>query len=158
MRKTELYRQKIGNFLHTVLLAGGMIALFALLGWALAGMTGLLFLAVFGVLLFAVTSRMSPAIVLRAYRARQLTFHEAPQLLQIVRELSSKAGLDFQPALFYIPSQMINAFSVGRRDNAAIGITDGLLRQLDMRELIGVLAHEISHIRNNDLLVMGLPI
>lgn len=58
--------------------------------------------------------------------------------------------------MYYVPSQMLNAFAVGTRKHAAIAVTDGLVRQLDMRELVGVVAHEISHVRNNDLWVMGL--
>jgi heat shock protein HtpX len=60
------------------------------------------------------------------------------------------------PRLYYVPSSMLNAFAVGRPDDAAIALTDGLLRTLSLRELSGVVAHEISHIRNNDLWIMGL--
>ncbi len=66
-------------------------------------------------------------------------------------ERTARAGLESRPELFYVPSRMLNAFAAGTREQSAIAVTDGLLRQLD-----GVLAHEVSNIRSNDLWVMGL--
>jgi heat shock protein HtpX len=156
MRTEQVIKSKVSNFFHSLLLFGGMILLFSLLGWFIAGSSGLILLLIFGVVLLLLSNRISAQIVLKAYRARPLMYHEAPQLLNIVEELSRRAGLFHPPSLYYIPSQVINAFSVGHRENAAIGVTDGILRNLNIRELTGVLAHEISHIRNNDLYVMGL--
>ena len=90
------------------------------------------------------------------YGASRLTPEQAPPLWRLAATLGERAGLANQPELYYLPSQMLNAFAVGSKTNAAIGVTDGLLRQLDQRELTAVLAHEISHIRSNDLWVMGL--
>jgi len=73
-----------------------------------------------------------------------------------MEELARRSGLARYPPLYYIPSSVMNAFTVGKRDNAAIGVTDGILRKLTLRELAGVLAHEISHLRNGDLRVMTL--
>ena len=70
--------------------------------------------------------------------------------------LAARAGLRHRPRLYYIPSRMLNAFAVGERDDAVIALTDGMLRTLSLRELAGVLGHELSHIRNNDLWLMGL--
>src|SRR5690606_22009340 len=70
--------------------------------------------------------------------------------------ISERAGLERRPRLFVIPSSTLNAFATGSRDNATIAVTAGLLRTLSLRELAGVLAHEVSHIRNNDLWVMSL--
>jgi heat shock protein HtpX len=73
-----------------------------------------------------------------------------------MEELAQRAQLPYVPALYYVPSRMLNAFAVGTRRNAAIGLTDGLLRGLNLRELTGVLAHEMSHIRNNDMRSMSV--
>jgi heat shock protein HtpX len=78
-----------------------------------------------------------------------------PDLHLIVDELARRARIP-TPSLHYVPSRLLNAFAVGNRSRSAIGVTDGLLRSLNLRELAGVLAHEISHIRHNDMWVMGL--
>ena len=70
--------------------------------------------------------------------------------------LAGRAGLRRRPRLYYVPSRLLNAFAVGRPDDAVIALTDGLLRSMRLRELAGILAHETSHIRNNDLWLMGL--
>ena len=93
---------------------------------------------------------------MRMYGATRLGPGQAPSLSAALLELSQRAGLSEVPDLYYLPSSMVNAFTVGRRREAAIAVTDGLLRTLDIRELTGVVAHEVSHIRNNDIWVMGV--
>ena len=111
---------------------------------------------VVGVLLVMFSPTASPQLVMRLYRARPISKNEAPQIYQALNELARKAGLNYLPAPYYLPTNVINAFAVGTREKSAIAITDGLIRTLDWRELVGVLAHEVSHIRNNDIRVMGL--
>jgi heat shock protein HtpX len=133
-----------------------MLALLVLLGWLVAGQTGIIWAVILGGILVLFGQQVSPQLVLRMYRARPLTSAEAPQLYQIMEELAQRAQLPYVPALYYVPSRMLNAFAVGTRRNAAIGLTDGLLRGLNLRELTGVLAHEMSHIRNNDMRSMSV--
>jgi heat shock protein HtpX len=90
------------------------------------------------------------------YGAREIPRDMLPDLHAVLTIISRRANLPAVPRLVYIPSAMLNAFAVGRRDDAAIALTDGILRTLTMRELAGVLAHEVSHVRNNDLWVMSL--
>ena len=144
------------NLLHTVLLLGSMMGLLALLGFLLSGTTGVVMALAAGVFLFFFGPRISPQLLLRMYRARALSSNEAPQLYRIVQELARRANLKFMPKLFYIPSPVMNAFAAGTRNQAVIAVTDGLLRKMDLAELSGVLAHEMSHIRNNDMRVMGI--
>jgi heat shock protein HtpX len=144
------------NWLHTTLLLAGILLLLALLGWFLAGFTGIIWAVVLGAFSLLFGQQLSPQLVLRMYRARALAPQEAPGLYQIVYELAHRAGLAAAPTIYYVPSRLLNAFAVGTRRNAAIGVTDGLLRTLSERELTGVLAHEISHIRNNDMRVMNI--
>ncbi len=144
------------NWLQTVLMLGGMIGILALLGWALPLADGVLIMLIVGIAFFVFTSRVSSRWVLRMYKARRIRESEAQDLFALLRELTRRAGLDRMPDVFYIPSRMLNAFVVGKKHEAALGLTDGLLRSLSYRELAAVLAHEVSHIRNNDMYVMSL--
>lgn len=149
-------RSRLINTLHTWLLLAGSLVLLVVCAWTLAGPAGIAYAFVFGgISLFAI-KRISPQMVLAMYKARPVTQVEFPQGLAIVEELARRAGLPKAPKLHVIPSRMMNAFAVGRRDNAVVAVTDQLIRALTARELTGVLAHEISHIRNEDLRVMAL--
>jgi heat shock protein HtpX len=149
-------RHKLRNLAQSGLLLAGIGLLLAACGWILFGPGGLLGLALGAVLAFLLSPSVAPAMVLRMYRAARLQPAQLPEVFQLLDALSRRAGLARSPELYYVPSAMLNAFAVGRPDAAAIGITDGLLRTLDLRELAGVLAHELSHVRNNDLWLMGL--
>lgn len=95
-------------------------------------------------------------LTLRLYRASPIHPDRAPDLYCIVQILAQRAGLPATPTLYYVPSPVLNAFSLGHRRQAAIALSDGLLNQLSLRELSGVLGHEIAHIAHGDLRVMGL--
>jgi len=146
------WRNRVQSFFLLAVMAGFI----ALLGWLLWGRDGLFVLVWVGVIAVLVNPVMSPWLVMRMYGARRLEHAEAPVLWHAISELTARAGLESRPELFYVPSRLLNAFSVGTRGQSAIAVTDGLLRQLELDELIGVLAHEVSHIRSNDLWVMGL--
>ena len=109
-----------------------------------------------GILLLIIGPRVSTNMLLNMYHARQLSTQDAPQLHELISELSQRAELKHIPSIYYIPSQIMNAFTLGKPKNASIAISEGLLRHLTLRELAGVFAHEISHIRNNDMSVMSL--
>ena len=156
MRRERILEQKLRNLVHTAALFAGMLGLLALLGWVVAGPSGLAGLVAAGLVLLTAGMRVSPALILRLYGARPLAVEEAPGLYGIVVELSRRAGLERPPRLYYIPTPMINAFTVGSREDAAVTVTAGLLEHLNRRELVGVLAHEITHVRHNDLKVLGL--
>lgn len=96
------------------------------------------------------------ALSLRLYRVRTLHPQEAHEMSTLLRELSARAGLPATPVPHYVPSAVVNAFATGSKQEASIALTDGLLRSLSPRELAGVLAHEVAHIANEDLRVMGL--
>jgi len=144
------------NRMQSLLLLAVMAGFLALLGWLLWGRSGLLVLVSVGVVAFLANPAISPWLVMRMYGARPVSHHQAPLLWQVMSALTARSGLASRPELFYVPSRMLNAFALGTREQSAIAVTDGLLRQLDRDELIGVLAHEVSHIRSNDLWVMGL--
>jgi heat shock protein HtpX len=149
-------QRKTRNILQSVLLLGGMGLLVAFCSWIIAGQQGVILTLLIGGVSVAFGPQLPPQLLLRMYGARPLTPFQLPRVFQQLRRLSQRAELPAVPDLYYVPSSMLNAFAVGRPDQAAIAITDGLLRRLNLRELSGVLAHEVSHIRNNDIWVMGL--
>ncbi|MGF1611666.1 MAG: zinc metalloprotease HtpX, partial [Kiloniellales bacterium] len=149
-------RHKLRNFLHSLLLLGGMVVLLAACGWIVAGWLGVIMAILLGAIGLSLSPSVSPQFVLHLFGARKLPEYEMAEIYAVVAELSRRAGLERPPRLFYIASPTLNAFSVGSRGDAAIAMTSGLLSRLTLRELAGVLAHELSHIRNNDMWVMGL--
>jgi heat shock protein HtpX len=149
-------RHALLNRLQSLLLLAVMFVFTALLGWLLWGISGILMLLFSLVVLIVINPMTTPQLIMRLYRAGHLHRNEAPGLYAIIDTLSDRAGLSHPPDLYYVPSRMINAFTVGRRQRAAIAVTDGLLQALDTRETIAVLAHELSHVRSDDIWVMGL--
>jgi heat shock protein HtpX len=149
-------RHKLRNFVHSALLVAGMVGLLSGIVWLIFGLeTALWALVGWGIGLF-LAPRVSPRVVMRLYRAQRLSPADFPAGYDLLQELAARAGLSRTPSLYYIPSATFNAFTMGSRDDAVVSVTDGLIRALDLRELAGVLAHEISHVRNNDLWVMSL--
>ncbi len=151
-----LRRHRLVNWLQSLLMLGGMTLLLYLLGWLIGGETLALNATLVAVFVFVLGPTLSSQTVVRLYGARPLHPQEAPQLQRVVETLARRARLPGVPRLYYLPSRILNAFTVGRPHDAAIVVTDGLLRRLDGRELQGVLAHEISHIVNRDTWVMGI--
>lgn len=149
-------RHNARNAFHTFILISGTALLAAAIAWTVYGPDGLIWAAVFGGIGIWTLGRVSPKMVLTLYKAKSLHRDEAPDLHRLVRELTDRANLPAVPQLYYVPSQMLNAFAVGRAADSAIAVTDGLLRTMSYRQLAGILAHEMSHIRNGDLRVMGL--
>jgi heat shock protein HtpX len=156
MDRDTLFRHQAVNFLQSALMLAGMAALLGAIGWLLGGAEIVVGIIVAGVVVFLMGPRVSPRLILRLYAAQRLDHRSAPGLQRLLMDLSVRANLNRAPDLYYVPSQVINAFTVGGRNDAAIAITDGMLRELNARELAGVLAHELSHVRHNDTRVMGL--
>lgn len=154
--RAALLQHRWLNRLQTGLLVLTLVGIAAAAGRLPFGEGGL-WLALFAV---AGTLLLEPAaasaLTLRLYRARALHPHEAPEIWALLRELSARAGLPATPVPHYVPSAVVNAFATGSKQEASIALTDGLLRSLSPRELAGVLAHEVAHIANEDLRVMGL--
>ena len=144
------------NLLHSALLLGGLGAVLGLSAWLIWGWIGIIWAVVAILLVLSLAPNVSPQAVMRMYRAREVDPRFGGALADILTLLAERAELPARPRLFVIPSSTLNAFATGQPRHAAIAVTEGLLRCLTARELAGVLAHEISHIRNNDLWVMGL--
>lgn len=156
LKEEKVLDHKVSNLIHTFLLLGAILLLSGLVAVLLFGMAGLLAVTIALAALLLFSPQISLPLILKVYKARPLSHYEAESLYRISGELARRAGVTNAPQLYYVPSRIINAFSVGRREEAAIGLTDGLLRNLNMYEITAILAHEMSHIRNNDMRVMGM--
>jgi heat shock protein HtpX len=149
-------RHNFRNTLHTVMLIAGTGLIMGVMAYVMFGGIGLVAATVFGAIGIAGLGRVSPKMVLGLYKARPLLEHEAPQLHETMRKLAARAELPALPTLYYVPTKMMNAFAVGRADDSAVAVTDGLLRAMTMRQIAGILGHEVAHIKSGDLKVMGL--
>lgn len=148
------FNYKLKNFIHTFVLFICMGLILSVLGFILAGVEGIVWAVFLGVLILVISPNLSPSFIFPLYGGRLLSADDAPGLYRINQELSARAELSVQPELYYLPSQVMNAFSIGTSANPAIGLSDALLNALTMREIMAVLAHEISHIQHNDVRVM----
>lgn len=154
--RTALLQHRWLNRLQTGLLVLTLVGIAAAAGRLPFG-EGCLWLALFaiaGALLLEPVA--ASALSLRLYRVRALHPQEAHKMWALLRELPARAGLPATPVPHYVPSAVVNAFATGSKQEASIALTDGLLRSLSPRELAGVLVHEVAHIANEDLRVMGL--
>jgi heat shock protein HtpX len=141
------------NNFKTFLLMLVLTALFILVGTALGGRTGAVYAFVFAALMNFITYWFSDKIVLRMYRAQEVSQSEAPELYGIVAELTSKASLPM-PRVYIIENDTPNAFATGRNpQHAAVAVTSGILRILSRDELMGVIGHELSHVQHRDILI-----
>lgn len=154
--RTALLQHCWLNRLQTGLLVLTLVGIAAAAGRLPFG-EGCLWLALFavaGALLLEPVA--ASALSLRLYRVRALHPQQAHEMWALLRELPARAGLPATPVPHYVPSAVVNAFATGSKQKASIALTDGLLRSLSPRELAGVFAHEVAHIANEDLRVMGL--
>ncbi|MHC1697696.1 MAG: zinc metalloprotease HtpX [Geobacteraceae bacterium] len=141
------------NMLKTTLLLTLLTVLLVMAGGALGGQSGMLLALVFAGVMNFVSYWFSDKIVLAMYRAKEVTESESPEFYDLVRQLTMKAGLPM-PKVYIIPSDTPNAFATGRNpEHAAVAATSGILRILSREELMGVMAHELSHVKHRDILI-----
>jgi heat shock protein HtpX len=143
----------IGNWLKTGLLMAGILALFGAIGGVIGGQQGMLVALAIGGAMNFFAYWFSDKMVLAMYRAQEVDETSAPQLYRLVRELAARAGLPM-PRVYLIDQAQPNAFATGRNpEHAAVAATTGLLRLLTPRELRGVMAHELAHVKHRDILI-----
>lgn len=141
------------NWMKTGVLMAGFMALFGLIGAALGGQTGMLIALAFGACGNFYAYWNSDKMVLRMYNAQEVDEHFSPQYYNMVRELAAKAEMPM-PKVYIIDEQAPNAFATGRNpEHAAVAATTGILNMLSERELRGVMAHELAHVKNRDILI-----
>jgi heat shock protein HtpX len=144
------------NNVKTVVLLGALTGLLLLIGGVLGGRGGMMIAFVMAAVMNFVSYWGSDRIVLAMYKAREVTPADDPELHAIVDGLVARSGIP-KPRVYSIPSDALNAFATGRNPHhAAVAVTDGIRRALDRDELESVLAHELSHVRNRDILISAV--
>ncbi len=142
-----------GNWLKTTILMAGIVALFGVVGAAIGGANGMLLALALGGAMNIFAYWFSDKMVLRMYNAQEVDAASAPQFYAMVQELAQRAGLPM-PRVYLIDEDQPNAFATGRNpEHAAVAATSGILRLLSARELRGVMAHELTHVKHRDILI-----
>jgi len=143
----------MANQIRTTVLLTLMTAFFMFIGSLLGGRQGLIIAFFFAAGMNLFSYWYSDKIVLRMYNAREATPGQAPELYGLVQDLAGRAGLP-TPRVYIIPQESPNAFATGRNpENAVVAVTEGLLKIMNREELAGVLAHELAHVKNRDILI-----
>lgn len=141
------------NWMKTTMLMAAITALFMVVGGMIGGQHGMMLALAFALAMNFFSYWFSDKMVLRMYNAQQVDETSAPQFYSMVRELSQRAGLPM-PKVYLINEDAPNAFATGRNpENAAVAATTGILRVLSDRELRGVMAHELAHVKHRDILI-----
>lgn len=147
---------KSHNGLKTFVLMAALTALLIVIGQLVGGASGMIMFAAFAVIMNFVMFWFSASMALRMSKAREVSEDEAPELHSMIASLALRAGVP-KPKVYITPSPQPNAFATGRNPkNAAIACTEGIMRALSPRELEGVLAHEMAHIKNRDILIASM--
>jgi heat shock protein HtpX len=143
----------MGNQIRTTMLLALMTALILWIGHLFGGRQGMIIALVLAAGMNFFSYWYSDKIVLKMYRAQEVSQQQAPELYEIVQTLSRSAGLPM-PKLYIIPKEAPNAFATGRNpEHAVVAVTQGLLNIMDRDEVTGVLAHEMAHVKNRDILI-----
>jgi len=144
------------NWFKTALLMAAIVALFGMVGAMIGGAQGMLMALVLGGAMNLIAYWFSDKMVLSMYNAHEVDETSAPQFYGIVRDLASRAGLPM-PRVYLIDEAQPNAFATGRNpEHAAVAATTGTLQILTARELRGVMAHELAHVRHRDILLSSV--
>ena len=143
----------LGNWLKTSILMAGIVALFGAVGAMLGGSSGMLIALAFAGAMNAYAYWFSDKMVLKMYNAQEVDAQSAPGFYAMVRELAQNAQLPM-PKVYIIDEAQPNAFATGRDpEHAAVAATTGIMRMLSERELRGVMAHELAHVKHRDTLI-----
>ncbi len=143
----------MGNQVRTTILLAVMTALILWVGLLLGGHQGMIIALIFAAGMNFFSYWYSDKLVLKMYRAREVSPGQAPELFETVQRLTRNAGLPM-PKLYVIPQQAPNAFATGRNpEHAVVAVTEGLLKIMNHEEVAGVLAHELAHVKNRDILI-----
>ncbi len=141
------------NGLKVTLLMLALMLLFAWIGMMIGGQGGMIIAFIIAIAMNFVSYWYSDKLVLKMYRAREVSEADHPRLFRVVRRISTVSSVPM-PKVYIVPSKAPNAFATGRnQDNAAVAVTEGLLEILNEDELEGVLGHEFAHIMNKDMLI-----
>jgi heat shock protein HtpX len=146
----------MGNALKTVLLLGLLTGFMIVVGDRLGGRNGMILALVIAAIMNFVSYFYSDKIALMSYRAQAVTREQLPRVYEVVERITQRQGLPM-PKIYVIPTESPNAFATGRNpSHASVAVTQGILQLLSDEELEGVLAHELGHVRNRDILISSI--
>src|SRR4051794_11654349 len=146
----------MGNTFKTALLLTALTLFLLFMGQIFGGQRGLVLAFAFAILMNGVSYFFSDKIALAMYRAQPVTREQLPRAYQVVERLTQRMGIPM-PKMYVIPTDSPNAFATGRNPNhASVAMTEGILNLLNDEELEGVLAHELGHVRNRDILISSV--
>jgi heat shock protein HtpX len=152
----SIRRTQFATQARTWIIIAGLGALFVAIGGLIGGSSGIILFAGIAIVFNLAMFWFSAKLALKSSRARPVDRSEAPELFRDIEEIAGRAGVPM-PAVYLIPSEQPNAFATGRNPkNAVVAVTEGLLRYLPRDQVKGVLAHEVAHIANRDILVMTI--
>lgn len=147
----RIQAQQHKNFLRTATLMAAMLGLTLLVGYTFMGWEGIFWAGLLGAGSIILSYNIPTQMIMRFYRAQAIPAYQLTDLQHIIQQFSQRAGLPRTPKLYYIASHQVNAFATGSKSDPAVAVTYGLLRSLSQKEISGVMAHELSHIINNDV-------
>jgi heat shock protein HtpX len=146
----------MGNAFKTTLLLGALTGFLLLIGQYFGGQNGMIIALIFAAVMNFVSYFFSDKIALAMYRAQPVSREELPRVYQVVERLTQRIGIPM-PKIYVIPNDSPNAFATGRNpSHASVAVTQGILNLLNDEELEGVLAHELGHVRNRDILISSI--
>ncbi|MDH5580808.1 MAG: zinc metalloprotease HtpX [Bdellovibrionales bacterium] len=156
MNKYRYNQKKISNLLESFLILVGISILFIFLSYSLFGRLGFIFGGLIIFFSFVFIQTQAHSLALRLYKAQYLPPDRSPKLYHLVNQLGKSAGIEYLPQIYLIPHDLCLAFSTGNKKNPVIALSNGILSCMNQRELSGILAHEISHIAQGDLIISTL--
>lgn len=146
---------KLLNKIQMIVLFAAMAGLLGITGWVIGGLAGAKFALILACISWLFNATLPARLVMKFFRARPLNPRMAQGLYQLSHVLAQRAGLKKTPVLYLIPGTSMTAFATGSKDDPAICLGQRLLQTLNTNEIAGILGHEITHIKNNDIRVMG---
>lgn len=155
MNRKELRSSMIKNLLQTGVILIALFGLMCLLGYTLAGTQGIFMALIGGVFLAGFGPRLSNKRILQLVKAQHLTDELSPRLNYLMEQMARKANLKKRPKLYLFRSKQPNAFAIGNEEDSAIVLSNSLISHLNIREITGIIGHEMAHIHNNDLHVLA---
>lgn len=151
MNKSIWLKLRILNEIKSFALIFAMAVLMGLIAYVIAG-PSLAFIMFAGIgFIYLISPRIAPQLMMGIFKVRPLNYFDAPQIHRMINALSNRAGLLNSPEIYFIPTETYAAFATGTPEKSAVALSAGVLTRLTPDEIAGIVAHEISHIRNNDM-------
>lgn len=151
----KLAREQQRLYLISWLLLASLIGLVLLMGWIVAGWMGALWSGGLALGTMVIGRKIPVEMLMKLHGGQKINAGQAPEMVQVLEVLSRRAGLKRRPDLYYLPRNVANAFTIGNHNHSGVAVSDLMFKLLHPREMIGVLAHEVAHLKHGDVSLMG---